>query len=136
MAAYFRQTGTLMQSAAVTGEARRRAFDGGISPPPKTEHCVGSRACRPAQIGAGKPTLDCYVFVSATATAFTTDSAGSNLPGDQGPWHYVRQAGEGELRRQEAQELMRALQTEGFAIISGVRRSKRLPALRFRHFRA
>lgn len=62
--------------------------------------------------------MDCYVFVSTTATAFTTDPAGFNLPAYRGPWHYIRKAGDGELRRREIQEVMQGLQTDGLVVIN------------------
>jgi hypothetical protein len=62
--------------------------------------------------------MDCYVFVSATATAFTIDPAGFNLPTHRGPWHYIRKAGDGELRRREIQEVMQGLQTDGLVVIN------------------
>ena len=62
--------------------------------------------------------MDSYVFISATATAFTIDPAGLNLPASPGPWQYIRKAGEGELRGREIEELRHALQTEGYAVIS------------------
>lgn len=61
--------------------------------------------------------LDCYVFVSTTATAFTTDPAGLNLPVYRGPWHYIRKAGDGELRRREAQEVMQGLRADDLVVI-------------------
>jgi hypothetical protein len=67
---------------------------------------------------AREVSLDCYVFVSATATAFTTDPAGFNLPNHRGPWHYIRKAEERELRRREKQEVMQGLQTDGLAVIN------------------
>jgi hypothetical protein len=61
--------------------------------------------------------MDCYVFVSQNAAAFTTDHTGDNLPNNLGPWRYVRKAGDGELRRPEANVVMRGLQSDGLAII-------------------
>ena len=63
--------------------------------------------------------VDCYVFISTTATAFTTDHTGDNLPTNRGPWCYIRRAGHRQLRRSEITEVIRALQADGFAILSG-----------------
>lgn len=63
--------------------------------------------------------MDCYIFVSRTATAFTADHTGDNLPKDQGPWRYVRKAGDRELRHTEVMEVERGLRVDGFAIVDG-----------------
>jgi hypothetical protein len=60
--------------------------------------------------------VDCYIFVSTDATAFTIDRTGDNLPGHRGPWRYVRKAGEQELRGPEEIEVMWGLRVDGFAI--------------------
>jgi hypothetical protein len=62
--------------------------------------------------------VDCYVFVSSDATAFTTDPAGVNLPADQGPWCYVRKANDRQLRRPEAKEVIHGLRADGWAIVN------------------
>lgn len=63
--------------------------------------------------------MDCYIFVSTDATAFTIDHTGDNLPGHRASWRYVRKAGEHELRGLEEIEVMWGLQVNGFAIING-----------------
>jgi hypothetical protein len=63
--------------------------------------------------------VGCYVFISTTATAFTMDHTGDNLPTNRGPWCYVRRAGDQQLRRSEITEVIRGLQADGFAIVSG-----------------
>ena len=63
--------------------------------------------------------VDCYIFVTTDATAFTIDRTGDNLPGHRVPWRYVRKAGEQELRGPEEIEVMWGLQVNGFAITNG-----------------
>jgi hypothetical protein len=60
--------------------------------------------------------VDCYVFVSKNATAFTTDRAGHKLPADQGPWCYVRKANDRQLRRPEATGVIQGLRADCLAI--------------------
>jgi hypothetical protein len=74
--------------------------------------------------------LDTYIFTSATATAFTIDPTGLNLPDSPGPWQYIRKAGEGELRGREIEELMHPLQAQGYAVINLT--AQRRPHARFR----
>jgi hypothetical protein len=62
--------------------------------------------------------MDCYVFVSPNAAAFTTDHTGDNLPDNLGPWQYVRKVGDGELRRLEANIVIRGLRSDGLAMIN------------------
>jgi hypothetical protein len=62
--------------------------------------------------------MDCYVFANPNAAAFTSDHTGDNLPDNLGPWRYVRKAGDGELRRLEANIVMRGLRSDGLAIIN------------------
>ena len=61
--------------------------------------------------------MDCYIFVSTDATAFTIERTGHNLPGHRARWRYVRKASEQELRGPEEIEVMWALRVDGFAII-------------------
>jgi hypothetical protein len=68
---------------------------------------------------AREVSLVCYVFVSTTATAFTIDAAGFNLPAQRGPRHYIRKAGDAELRRgEEAQEVIQGLRADGLVVIN------------------